>query len=252
VAVKVLAPEYARSDEDKQRFVRAMKTMLPVKDGRIVRLLGAGKTGPYCWSAMEFIDGNDLQTEIENIGINGMMDWKEVWGIAVDIARALNTGFVHKIIHRNVTPKNIIRRKSDRVCLLGDFMLAKAMEGTLAQQLTSPGQILGDMPYLAPEHTKADASVDTRSDLYGLGATSYALLTGRPPVEGDTIAERIANAREKTPESPRKFQLSINEMFQDVVMKLLAKNPDHRYATPSELLRELLKIGKFNGLDPRC
>lgn len=250
-AVKVLSPQFTSTDEQRQRFVRAMKTMLPVKDDRIIKLYGAGKTGPYCWSAMEFVDGDDLATEIENIGINGMMDWKEVWAIAVDIAQALNAGYENKIIHRNVTPKNIIRRNSDRVCLLGDFMLAKAMEGTLAQQLTSPGQILGDIPYLAPEHTKADATVDTRSDLYGLGATCYALLTGRAPVEGDTITELIANSREKLPDPPKKFQLSVNEMFQDVVLKLLAKNPDHRFATPSDVLQELMKIGKFNSLDPR-
>ena len=250
-AVKVLSPQFTATDEQRQRFVRAMKTMLPVKDDRIIKLYGAGKNGPYCWSAMEFIDGVDLATEIENIGINGMMEWKEVWSVAVDIAQALNAGFDHKIVHRNVTPKNIIRRKEDRVCLLGDFMLAKAMEGTLAQQLTSPGQILGDIPYLAPEHTKADANVDTRSDLYGLGATCYALLTGRAPVAGDTITEMIGNARDVMPEPPKKFQLSINELFQDVVMKLLAKNPDHRFATPADLLQDLLKIGKFNNLDPR-
>ena len=250
-AIKVLSPQFTSTDEQRQRFVRAMKTMLPVKDERIIKLYGAGKNGPYCWSAMEFVDGDDLATEIEDIGINGMMDWKKVWSVAVDIARALNAGFEHKIVHRNVTPKNIVRRKADGACLLGDFMLAKAMEGTLAQQLTSPGQILGDIPYLAPEHTKADASVDTRSDLYGLGATCYALLTGRAPVAGDTITEMITNARNVMPEPPKKFQLSVNEMFQDVVMKLLSKNPDHRFATPKDLLQELLKIGKFNNLDPK-
>ena len=250
-AVKVLSPQFTSTEEQRQRFVRAMKTMLPVKDDRIIKLYGAGKNGPYCWSAMEYVDGNDLATEIADIGINGMLEWKPVWSVAVDIARALQAGFEHKIVHRNVTPKNIVRRKSDKVCLLGDFMLAKAMEGTLAQQLTSPGQILGDIPYLAPEHTKADASVDTRSDLYGLGATCYALLTGRAPVEGDTITEMISNSRNVMPEPPKKFQLSVNDLFQDVVMKLLAKNPDHRFATPSDLLQDLLKIGKFNNLDPK-
>lgn len=250
-ALKVLSPQFTSTEEQRQRFVRAMKTMLPVKDDRIINLYGAGKNGPYCWSAMEFVDGDDLATEIEDIGINGMMEWKLVWSVAVDIARALSAGFEHKIVHRNVTPKNIVRRKSDGACLLGDFMLAKAMEGTLAQQLTSPGQILGDIPYLAPEHTKADASVDTRSDLYGLGATCYALLTGRAPVAGDTITEMITNSRDVMPDPPKKFQLSVNEMFQDVVMKLLAKNPDHRFATPMDLLQDLLKIGKFNNLDPK-
>ena len=92
------------------------------------------------------------------------------------------------MVHRNVTPTNILRRTSDEVCLLGDFMLAKAIEGKLAQQVTQPGQIVGDVPYLAPERTLPDGEVDTRSDIYGLGATCYALLTGKAPAAREVPA----------------------------------------------------------------
>ena len=249
-AVKVLTPQFTSDDEQRLRFVRAMKTMLPIRNERIIRLFNAGKNGPYCWMAMEYVDGENLLTEIQNIGINGMMDWKKVWRVAVDIARALQTGFENKIVHRNVTPTNILRRKDDGACLLGDFMFAKALEGTLALQVTQPGQILGDVPYLAPERTKADAEIDTRSDLYGLGATCYALLTGKPPISGDTLIEMIGNARDETPEKPKKYQLAVDDLFQDVVMKLLSKDPDQRFPNPSSMLKELLRIGKFNNLDP--
>lgn len=248
-AVKVLTPQFTANDEQRQRFVRAMKTMLPVKDERIIRLYNAGKNGPYCWAAMEFIEGENLSQLIDRIGIEGMLDWKKVWRVAVDIGRALNVGHENKIVHRNVTPMNIIRRKSDEACLLGDFMLAKALEGTLAQQVTQPGQILGDIPYLAPERTKADADIDTRSDLYGLGATCYALLTGKPPISGTSLTEMVKNVREEQPEPPKKYQLSINEMFQDVVMTLIAKDPADRFQKPSQLIKELLRIGTFNNLD---
>lgn len=248
-AVKVLTPQFTSDDDQRQRFVRAMKTMLPIKHDRIVRLYNAGKTGPYCWAAMEFVDGENLSQEIERIGIDGMMDWKKVWRVAVDIGQALNAGYENKIVHRNVTPTNILRRKSDGTCLLGDFMLAKALEGTLAQQVTQPGEVLGEVPYLAPERTKADAEIDTRSDMYGLGATCYALLTGRPPTSGDSLVEMIKNVREQQPDPPKKYQLSVNDLFQDVVMKLIAKSPDDRYDNPSLLLKELAKIGKFNSLD---
>ena len=129
-------------------------------------------------------------------------------------------------------------------------MLAKALEGTLAQQVTQPGQILGDIPYLAPERTRSDAVVDTRSDMYGLGATCYALLTGDPPISGDALTELVTNVRSEVPRPPKSFQLAIDDLFQDLVMKLLAKDPHHRFATPTDLLKELLKIGKFNNLDP--
>jgi serine/threonine protein kinase len=227
-----------------------MKTMLPIKDDRIINLYNAGKNGPYCWLAMEYIEGENLAQMIERTGIEGMIDWKKVWRVAVDVGRALHTGYENKIIHRNVTPTNIIRRKSDEVCLLGDFMLAKALEGTMVQQVTQPGQILGDIPYLAPERTRADAEVDTRSDLYGLGATCYALLTGRPPVGGDSLTEMIKNVREQKPEPPKRYQLAVNDLFQDVVMKMIAKDPADRFQSPSDLIKELVRIGKYQGLDP--
>lgn len=248
-AVKVLTPQYTNNDEQRQRFVRAMKTMLPIKDPRIVRLYNAGKNGPYCWAAMEFIDGENLSELIERVGIEGMLDWKKVWRVAVDVGRALKKGYEHKVVHRNVTPKNIIRRKSDEACLLGDFMLAKALEGTLAQQVTQPGQILGEIPYLAPERTMGDVEIDTRSDIYGLGATCYALLTGQPPVSGKNMMEILKNVREETPKKPKEFQLSVNELFQDCVMTMIAKDPKDRFETPDAMITDLLRIGRFNNLD---
>lgn len=249
-AVKVLKPQFTSNDEQRQRFVRAMKTMLPIKHERIVKLHNAGKKGPYCWAAMEFIEGECLADLIERIGIEGMLDWKKVWRVAVDIGQALMTGHDNKIVHRNVTPKNILRRKSDETCLLGDFMLAKALEGTLAQQVTQPGEILGEISYLAPERTKADAVIDTRSDIYGLGATCYALLTGRPPAEGESLTEQIQAVRDEVPPPPKQYQLSVDDMFQDVVMTMIAKDPADRFQTPKDLVKELLRVGKFRALDP--
>jgi serine/threonine protein kinase len=248
-AVKVLSPQATSNDEQRQRFVRAMKTMLPIRDDRIVRLYKAGKKGPYCWAAMEYIEGENLSQLIKRIGIEDMLDWKEVWRVAIDIARALDTGHKNKIIHRNVTPTNILRRKSDGACLLGDLMLAKALEGKLAIDVTSAGQILGDILYLSPERALGGSEVDTRSDLYGLGAACYALLTGRPPVSGTSTTDMVKNIRDEVPKAPKSFQLSVNDLFQDVIMTLLQKDPADRIQTPAKLIKELLRIGKYNNLD---
>jgi serine/threonine protein kinase len=248
-AVKVLTPNVADSEEQKERFVRAMKTMMPIRHPNIVQLYNAGKKGPYCWAAMEYVEGESLASVIDQIGVQGMLDWRDVWRVAVHIGRALREGYERKIIHRNVTPTNILRRDQGSVYLLGDLMLAKALEGSLAKQVTQPGQVIGDVPYMPPERTRDGAAVDGRADIYGLGATCYALLTGHPPYESDSLPEMIRMIRNDTPKKPKDYQMSINEMFQDLVLQMLAKDPDDRFATPSALLRDLERIGKFNSLE---
>ncbi len=247
-AVKVLFPERTSTDEEKERFVRAMKTMLPIRHPNIVSLWNAGKSGPFCWAAMEFIDCESMTEVIHRIGVQGMLDWRDVWRVGIDIGRALEKAYSEKVIHRNVTPANILRRKSDKSTLLGDLMLAKALEGALSKQITSPGRILGELPYLPPERTRDDGNVDTRSDIYGLGATMYALLAGRAPFESDSTTDLIRMIRNDTPVPPKKYQLSINELFEMVVLKMISKLPSDRYDNPSQLLAELEKVGRYQGL----
>ena len=249
VAVKILTPDANHSDEQRDRFVRAMKTMLPIKHDHLVSLYHAGKTGPFCWAAMQYIDGESLTELISRMGIEGMLDWRETWRIGVQIGRALDAAYEQKIIHRNVTPTNIMRRHADRACLLADLMLAKALEGNFSQQITAPGQLIGEVPYMAPERTRDADPVDTRSDIYGLGATLYALMAGRPPFESSSLPELVRMVREDEPTPPKEFQLSINEKFQDAVARMLAKKPSDRYQTPTELLRDLERIGRFNNLE---
>ena len=247
--VKVLTPDRGHSEEQKERFVRAMKTMLPIRHPNIVRLYNAGKKGPYCWAAMEFIDGESITAVISRIGVEGMLDWREVWTVALHIGRALAEAYERKIIHRSVTPTNILRRHKDKACLLGDLMLAKALDGTLAKQVTQPGQIIGDVPYMSPERTRGSTGVDCRSDLYGLGATLYALMTGRAPFESPSLPELIRMVRETEPVKIKQYQLSVNEMFQDLVMRMIEKRPEDRYQTPADLLRDLERIGRYNSLE---
>jgi hypothetical protein len=248
VAIKVLFPDRMANDEERDRFIRAMKTMLPFRHPNIVRIYNAGKSGPFCWAAMEYVDGENLTQVIDRIGIEGMLDWRQVWRVAVDIASGLDAAAREKIVHRNVTPANILRRKADKVCMLGDLMLAKALEGTLARQVTSPGTIVGSINYMSPERTRDSNIEDTRSDIYGLGATLYALLTGRPPFQGDSTIEIIRKIRDETPVPPTKFQMAIYAPFEAVVLRMIAKHPDQRYQTPDALLKELERIGRYQSL----
>ena len=249
VAVKVLGPEFSGDEENMQRFVRAMKTMLPVRHENIVSIYAAGKNGPFCWVAMEYVDGEHLAEVIHRIGAAGQLDWRNAFYVALHIARALDAAYEHKIIHRNITPRNILLRTEDKVAKLGDLMLAKALEGSLAKQITQPGQLVGEVAYMSPERTRSLSEVDGRSDIYGLGATVYALLTGRPPFEGDSLPEMINTIRNTAPVKPKEYQLSIPDLFQDVVLRMLEKRPDDRHQTPRELIKELVHIGRYQGIE---
>jgi serine/threonine protein kinase len=248
VAFKVLKPELATNEEEIQRFIRTMKTVLPLRHPNLIALQAAGKTGVYCWMAMDYIEGESMTQVIHRIGVAGMLDWSYGFRVAVHIARALEYAHAQSIIHRNVTPQNIMLRLSDKTVLLGDLMLAKALEGTLAQQITRPGELLGDVGYMSPERTRGTSDVDGRSDLYGLGATVYALITGRPPFTGGSLAELIYKIRTADPERPQKYQMSVPNLFQETILKLLAKKPEDRYQTATELLHELERASKFAGV----
>jgi serine/threonine-protein kinase len=248
VAFKVLRPETIGTEEAVQRFIRTVHTVVSLRHPNLVAVYGAGKTGSTCWVAMEYVDGESLTKVVERIGLVGMLDWRYALTVAVQVARALQAAHQEHIIHRNVTPENILIRKTDNAAKLGDLMLAKALEGALAKQLTRPGQLMGDLAYMAPERTREDAPVDTRSDIYGLGATVYALLTGRPPFEGSTLVEMMQKIRTAEPTKPKKYQLSIPDLFEGTVLRMLAKRPEDRFETPTELLNDLLRVAKFNGL----
>jgi serine/threonine protein kinase len=244
IALKVLLPEISKDEEEMQRFVRAMKTMIPVRHPHLIAIHGAGKTGPYCWIAMELFEGQSLTEVIQSVGKGGTFDWKDAYRVAVQIGRALEYAHELSIVHRNITPANILFRPRDRIAKLGDLMLAKALEGRMAQNITKPGQLIGDAAFMAPERTQASAKIDTRSDLYGLGATLYAMLTGRPPFESASLAELINRIRSVEPEPPKKSQPSIPDAFNAVVLKLLAKKPEDRHASAKVLLAELDQLGQ--------
>ncbi|HEV3143961.1 MAG TPA: FHA domain-containing serine/threonine-protein kinase [Gemmataceae bacterium] len=248
VALKVLKPEFAQDEEEKERFIRAMKTMMPLRHPNLIGLYGAGKTGQFCWVAMEYIAGETLTEVIKRIGVAGMLDWKHAFRVGAEIGRALEYAHSQNIIHRSVTPDKILQEATTKSSKLGDLMLAKALEGPMAKQITRPGQILGDVRYMSPERTRGVTDLDARADLYGLGATLYALLTGHPPFEGETLVEQIAKIRQNDPVKPTKYQMSIPSAFEGLVLKLLAKKPEDRYQTASEMLKDLERIGKLNGV----
>jgi pSer/pThr/pTyr-binding forkhead associated (FHA) protein len=248
VAFKVLKQELSQNPEDRKRFIRGMKTMMPVRHPNIISIYNAGKTGGYCWIAMEYIEGESLTQAIRRMGFGGRLDWHHAFRVAVHISRALDFAHGQHIIHRDITPNNIMVQTCDRVAKLGDLMLAKSLEGGLSQQISAPGELVGDVHYMSPERTYGTADVDGRSDLYSLGATVYALLTGRPPFEGQGLVDTVSKIRTAEPVPPKKFQLAIPDLFEHIILKALAKRPADRYQSARALLTDLERFGAGVGV----
>ena len=249
VALKVLWPEFSQNEAAVRRFLRAIRTMMPIRHENLISLYGAGRSGGYCFTASEFVDGESAARTIQRVGVHGMLEWRLGLRIALHVARALQVAHERKIVHRNVTPKNILIRDEDGVVKLGDLMLAKALEGSQAEKLTRPGEMVGELPYMSPEQTAGNAHIDCRSDIYNLGATVYAVLTGRAPVQGDSLAETVRKIQNDPPEKPTKYHLAIAPLFEGVVLRMLAKSPDERYATPADLIRDLERVAQYEGVD---
>jgi len=246
-AVKVFSQAYTEDGEQRERFTRGMQAFCKIRHPHFIRLYKAGKSANLCYTAMELIEGENLSSIIGRLGIQGMLDWKEVWRCARHVGSALVAAYDHEVIHRNLVPCNIIRRTDDKAYLVGDFTLAKPI-GPTGHDVTQANQVLGDVLYLPPERIDNAATTDTRSDIYGLGATCYALLTGKPPAGGNGLSEVMHSVRKVVPEPPSTFQMGVNDHFQSAVMKMIAKDPGQRFQTPHELLNELDRLGKLNGL----
>lgn len=246
--VKVMLPSIMNDEEQRSRFVRAVHTMIDAKHANLVEVYGAGKQGPFCWCAMEYVDGITILEMIELIGVQGRLDWQEVYRVAVHVARALEYAYDRKIIHRNVTPDNLLRRKNDQVVKVCDLMLAKALEGSQSRQVTAQGQLVGNVAYMSPERMVDTSQLDWRSDQYGLGATLFALLTGHPPFQASTLQELVRAVRDEQPKFPEDVRGEIEESFMDLVLKMISKQPGDRYLFPCELLRRLDDIGDACGV----
>jgi len=254
VALQVLRPELSGGDEDKERFARTMTTVRSLRHPSLVRVYSAGKTGPYRWIAMKYITGENLAQVLQKSGVAGCLDWRKTYAVAVSLAAALDQVHRHEVLHRNLKPANVLVRATDRRALLGDWSRARPLHGSRVEPLPWPGQLVGDLTYLAPEQTQTGYVEDGRCDIYRLGATLYTLLAGRPPFEAGTLDKMVEKIRGEEPVRPKEFQLAIPAAVEGLVLRMLAKRPDVRFQTTGEVLKELERIAKIHQLvfDPNA
>lgn len=249
VALKVFRPDFFPDESAMQRFVRAMKTMLPLEHEHLIRLYAAGRWQGLCFTASEYVEGESVSRMIERVGIAGMLDWRRAYHVALGVAEALEYAHQRNIVHRNLKPSNVVVRERDECVKLGDLMYAKALDEGGAERITRPGEVVGDVHYLSPEQVSGETHIDARCDIYSLGAMLYAILTGRPPLEGPT-AEVIGKILSEIPEPPTRFHLAIPPSFEGIVLRMLEKRPDDRFTSTTALLKDLRRVGKYQGIGP--
>lgn len=248
VALKVFTPAFSQDEKHKTSFLAAMKLAMPLRHPNVVPVIGAGKTGPYLWMAMEMVRGESLTATIRKVGVARSLDWRRALRMAIHMARGINYLHEQRIVYRSIGPQNILCEGEGYIPRLSDFMRARPAfdpveAGTGAEEIPE-----GLLLYVAPEQTREEAEIDTRSDIFSLGALLYQLLTGRPPFEGGSLAETITKIRREDPEDPRKRQLAVPQRFAGVVLQMLPKSPENRYQTMAEVLKELELALKYEGM----
>ena len=243
VGMKVFSPLFPHGDQELARFARVMKGLLPLRHRYLLALTGAGKTGTYTWVAREYVKGESLAEVIRRLGKSQRPDWKLGVRTAVQVGQALEFARKNHLRHGKITPANILLQRSDKTVKLADLMLGAALEGSRLWQAGQAHRPVSDLAYLSPEQAAPKAFVDELSDIYSLGAVVYALLTGRPPFQGDTKEDLLEQIQGPSkPTRPGAFNASIPAALEKVVLKMLAKRQEDRYQTPAEMLAEIEAI----------
>src|SRR5262245_44889815 len=151
VALKVLFPELAKQNDEVQSFVQAVKTVLALRHPSLVTLYGAGKAGPYCWVAMELIEGESLIAQIAKVRREGLLDWQPAFQVALQIARVLEYAHDQKLVHGHILPQNVFWRAKDQRAKLGDLVLSRALEKLVLRHNPDSAERDANTGFLAPE-----------------------------------------------------------------------------------------------------
>lgn len=232
VAVKVLRGDLANDEKFVRRFQREALSASSLSHPNIVEMYDVGEDDGQYYIVMEYVDGMTLKQVLKK---RGHLSVTEV----VDIMLQVTDGMAHAhdayIIHRDIKPQNIMIL-SNGMIKITDFGVATALNST---QLTQTNSVMGTVHYLPPEQANGKGST-IRSDIYSMGIMMYELLTGLVPYKGDNAVEiALKHLKEPLP-SVRKFNSSIPQSIENVIIKATAKNPKNRY-TDARAMHEDLK-----------
>ena len=228
VAVKV----FKREDEDLlRRFIREARLMASLHNPHLMPVFDTGRDEidgvPYYYIVMPYMDGGTLRSRIRQAPIS----LPDACRYIREIADALD--YIHRkgIIHRDIKASNVLL-DADGNCYLADFGIAR--NSSEETQLTSTGNVLGTVEYVAPEMFEPDYKADPRSDFYSLGILLYEMVTGRPPFSAENQIAVVTMHMTKQPPLPSSIVPSIPPQVERVILRELEKRPDLRYGSATE------------------
>ena len=251
VAIKVLPEHLASDPQRRERFEREARAVSSLNHPHICTLYDVGEQDGVHFLVMELVEGDTLQQRLEK----GRLPLDQALEYAIQIADALDKAHRQGVVHRDLKPGNIMITKSAGVKLL-DFGLAK-LKGDAAQvsplsqmptqdpsaPLTAEGTIIGTLQYMAPEQLEGKEA-DARTDIFAFGVVAYEMVTGKKAFEGASQASLIHAIMGVDPPSMSELQAMTPPTLDRVVRTCLGKDPDDRWQTSSDLMRELKWISE--------
>jgi tetratricopeptide (TPR) repeat protein len=228
VAIKLLSRTAELSPDARSRFLREARAAARLSHPSIAAVYDANET----FIAMQLVDGHDLSEQ-------PIRDARKLATLVRDAALAVHYAHSQGLVHRDLKPANLMATSDDppRVLVM-DFGLAKETE--LDASLSGSGSIVGTPAYMAPEQALgAGARVDARTDVYGLGATIYDQLAGRPPFVSESVVEILRQVAEEEPAPLASLVPGIDRDLATIAHKCLAKSPEQRYASALALAGDL-------------
>ena len=235
VAIKILRP-WQSDDSSLARFQREAEALARISHPNIAALIDSGWHDKTPFIAMELVDGESLSAKFQKSelpDIRTRMRWFS------EICCAVAAAHESMVLHRDLKPSNVLIG-SDGKAVVTDFGLAKFV-GCESKQahLTTTGRSLGTPRFMAPEQFNSNSNVGMTTDVYGLGALLYFLLSGKPPFESANIFEVAGAVFEQDPRDPRAIDPTIDRDLSTICLHCLKKKPVDRYQTVSELIEDI-------------
>lgn len=233
VAVKILITGDLAKDDDIKRFLREAKTSEKLVHPNIVRFFEVGCENQVYYIAMEYVDGCSIREYVQQ----EKPSYEQIARLMIQVGQGLQVAHDNGVIHRDLKPANIMVDRSGQPKIM-DFGLAKAQQES--QQLSRTGMILGTLQYMPPEQAEGNLkAIDERSDVYGLGAILYEMLTGQPPFSGDSTLFLLNQILTKKTISPSKINPTVPKALENVCNNALQKRKALRYPSANAWAKAL-------------